>query len=69
MKLLRYGPVGQEKPGMLDSNGDLRDLSGVVDDIAGAVLSDDGMAKLRAIDPATMPPKRVLLFLRIRSYS
>ncbi|MFT5968667.1 MAG: 2-keto-4-pentenoate hydratase/2-oxohepta-3-ene-1,7-dioic acid hydratase in catechol pathway [Yoonia sp.] len=55
MKLLRYGPVGQEKPGMLDSNGDLRDLSGVVDDIAGAVLSDDGMAKLRAIDPATLP--------------
>ncbi|MDE0852549.1 fumarylacetoacetate hydrolase family protein [Yoonia sp.] len=55
MKLLRYGPVGQEKPGMLDGNGDLRDLSGVVDDIAGAVLSDDGMAKLRAIDPATLP--------------
>jgi 2-keto-4-pentenoate hydratase/2-oxohepta-3-ene-1,7-dioic acid hydratase in catechol pathway len=55
MKLLRYGPVGQEKPGMLDSNGDLRDLSRVVDDIAGAVLSDDGMAKLRAIDPTTLP--------------
>ncbi len=55
MKLLRYGPVGQEKPGMLDADGALRDLSGVVSDIAGDVLSDDGIAKLRALDPASLP--------------
>ncbi|MGL6157098.1 MAG: ureidoglycolate lyase, partial [Ralstonia mannitolilytica] len=40
MKLLRFGPQGQEKPGLLDATGTLRDLSGIVDDIAGNVLSD-----------------------------
>lgn len=55
MKLLRYGDAGAEKPGMLDADGTLRDLSGVVDDIAGDVLSDEGLAKLRAIDPASLP--------------
>ncbi|SFE84582.1 2-keto-4-pentenoate hydratase/2-oxohepta-3-ene-1,7-dioic acid hydratase (catechol pathway) [Sulfitobacter brevis] len=55
MKLLRFGPVGQEKPGMLDAQGQLRDLSGVVDDISGAVLSDAGLAKLRALDPTELP--------------
>ena len=45
MKLLRYGPKGQEKPGMLDAAGVIRDLSGVVPDIAGDVLSDAGLAK------------------------
>lgn len=55
MKLLRYGPAGAEKPGMLDNDGTLRDLSGVVSDIAGDVLSDEGLAKLRALDPATLP--------------
>ena len=40
MKLLRYGPKGQEKPGLLDQNGKIRDLSKVVDDIAGETLSD-----------------------------
>lgn len=54
-ELLRYGPVGQEKPGMLDANDGLRDLSGVVDDINGAVLSDESLAMLRAIDPASIP--------------
>nr|WP_170756543.1 fumarylacetoacetate hydrolase family protein [Ruegeria lacuscaerulensis] len=55
MKLLRYGPVGQEKPGLLDGNGAIRDLSGEVGDIAGTALSDDSLAHLRAIDPATLP--------------
>jgi ureidoglycolate lyase len=55
MKLLRYGPQGQEKPGLLDAQGKIRDLSKVVDDIAGATLTDAGLAKLRALDPATLP--------------
>jgi len=55
MKLLRFGETGQEKPGLLDADGALRDLSGVVDDIGGDVLSDAGLEKLRAIDPATLP--------------
>jgi 2-keto-4-pentenoate hydratase/2-oxohepta-3-ene-1,7-dioic acid hydratase in catechol pathway len=55
MKLLRHGPVGAEKPGMLAADGSIRDLSGLVPDIAGAVLSDTGLAMLRAIDPVTLP--------------
>lgn len=55
MKLLRYGPLGQEKPGLLDSNGMIRDLSGVVPDITGATLSPAALARLKALDPATLP--------------
>jgi len=55
MKLLRYGDKGAEKPGMLDKDGGLRDLSGIVEDIAGAVLSDAGLARLRTLDPASLP--------------
>jgi 2-keto-4-pentenoate hydratase/2-oxohepta-3-ene-1,7-dioic acid hydratase in catechol pathway len=55
MKLLRYGPVGHEKPGLLDAEGTIRDLSGVIPDVAGAVLSPQGLDRLRAIDPATLP--------------
>jgi ureidoglycolate lyase len=55
MKLLRYGPQGQEKPGLLDGDGKLRDLSGVVHDIAGDVLTDAGLARLRALDPHSLP--------------
>lgn len=55
MKLLRYGPAGQEKPGLLDQDGRVRDLSAVVDDIAGEVLSRAGLARLAALDPATLP--------------
>lgn len=55
MKLLRVGPKGQEKPAALDANNNLRDLSGVIDDIAGDVLSDAGLAKLRALDLTKLP--------------
>ena len=55
MKLVRYGADGQEKPGMIDADGTLRDLSAHVADISGATLGDDNIAKLRALDPATLP--------------
>jgi 2-keto-4-pentenoate hydratase/2-oxohepta-3-ene-1,7-dioic acid hydratase in catechol pathway len=55
MKLVRYGATGQEKPGMIDADGTLRDLSAHVADITGATLGDDSIAKLRAVDPSTMP--------------
>lgn len=55
MKLLRYGPPGQEKPGLLDDTGRIRDLSAHVRDITPDVLSDDGLATLRALDAASLP--------------
>lgn len=55
MKLVRYGNPGEEKPGMIDGDGVLRDLSAHVDDIAGAVLGDESLARLRALDPASLP--------------
>jgi 2-keto-4-pentenoate hydratase/2-oxohepta-3-ene-1,7-dioic acid hydratase in catechol pathway len=55
MKLLRYGPAGQEKPGLLDADGAIRDLSGHVADIGPAELSPEGLARLAAIDPASLP--------------
>ncbi len=55
MKLLRFGPQGSEKPGLLDAEGQIRDLSGVVADIAGAVLSDAQLQNLREIDPTSLP--------------
>lgn len=55
MKLVRFGPVGQEKPGMLDADGNIRDLSAHVTDINGDILSDAELDKLRAIDPASLP--------------
>jgi 2-keto-4-pentenoate hydratase/2-oxohepta-3-ene-1,7-dioic acid hydratase in catechol pathway len=55
MKLLRYGPIGAERPAMLHSDGTIRDLTDVVDDIAGGVLSDAGLAKLRAVDAGSLP--------------
>ncbi|EEW24310.1 fumarylacetoacetate hydrolase family protein [Rhodobacter ferrooxidans] len=55
MKLLRHGPIGAEKPGLLHSDGSIRDLSGVVADIGGAALSDAGIAALRAVDAASLP--------------
>lgn len=55
MKLFRFGDAGAEKPAILDKNGIGRDLSSVVDDIAGDVLTIDGLQKLAAIDPAQLP--------------
>ena len=55
MKLLRYGAKGQEKPGLLDRDGSIRSLAGVVDDIAGSALTREGLDRVRAIDPATLP--------------
>jgi ureidoglycolate lyase len=55
MKLLRYGPKGQEKPGMLDAAGTIRDLSGVIGDIDGTTIGADGLAKLAGLDPKSLP--------------
>jgi len=55
MKLLRYGPPGKEKPGLLDASGAIRDLSGVVADINGDALSPASLRKLAKIDPASLP--------------
>ena len=55
MKLLRYGPLGQEKPGVLDAQGRVRDLSGVVPDIAGAALLPASLARLRGLDLEALP--------------
>jgi 2-keto-4-pentenoate hydratase/2-oxohepta-3-ene-1,7-dioic acid hydratase in catechol pathway len=55
MKLLRFGERGREKPGILDFEGRLRDLSGVVADIAGNTLEVMGLERLRALDPGSLP--------------
>ena len=55
MKLLRFGPLGAEKPGMLDADGNIRDLSGIIDDLAGNALHDRTLDKLRALNPAELP--------------
>ncbi|MCT4554039.1 MAG: fumarylacetoacetate hydrolase family protein [Pelagimonas sp.] len=55
MKLLRYGAPGAEKPGLLDQDGQIRDLSGVIADLSGAALGDDSLARLRDLDPASLP--------------
>src|SRR5258708_27243481 len=55
MKLLRYGPAGQEKPGLLDRDGKIRDLSGTVRDIDGKALSPGALDRLRRLDPAGLP--------------
>jgi 2-keto-4-pentenoate hydratase/2-oxohepta-3-ene-1,7-dioic acid hydratase in catechol pathway len=55
MKLLRYGKPGEEKPGLLDGSNRLRDLSGVVPDIGGTTLLPEGLGRIRAVDPATLP--------------
>jgi ureidoglycolate lyase len=55
VKLLRYGPKGREKPGLLDKDGKIRDLSGHVPDIAGTALLPDSLKKLAALNPAELP--------------
>ncbi|MFN3723406.1 MAG: fumarylacetoacetate hydrolase family protein [Paracoccaceae bacterium] len=55
MKLLRHGASGAERPGLLHTDGTIRDLTGIVPDIAGDVLSDAGLSALRGIDAGTLP--------------
>ncbi len=55
MKLVRYGNPGKEKPGLIDSDGKLRDLSGIVADIGPEQLGGTGLAKLRKVNPAKLP--------------
>ena len=56
MKLLRYGPKGREKPGLLDKNGVIRDLSGIIPDITPATLAAGAIAKAKRAKPDTLPP-------------
>jgi 2,4-didehydro-3-deoxy-L-rhamnonate hydrolase len=55
MKLLRFGPLGQEKPGLLDPDGSIRDLSGVIGDFDARTLSPEGLSELAAIDLSRLP--------------
>jgi len=55
MKLVRYGPSGQEKPGLIDAQGQLRDLSGVIPDVGPEQLCDAALAYLRGLNPAQLP--------------
>ncbi|MFO3706104.1 fumarylacetoacetate hydrolase family protein [Xanthomonas codiaei] len=55
MKLVRVGAEGHERPGLIDSEGRIRDLSGVIDDVAGEHLTNAGLDKLRALDVAALP--------------
>ena len=55
MKLLRFGNSGQEKPGIIDNDGNIRDLSGVIDDINGSTISPDGLNKINQIDVSSLP--------------
>ena len=55
MKLLRFGPKGNEKPGLLDADGVIRDLSGVIQDWTGARLADGTLARVAALDTKTLP--------------
>src|ERR1035437_1215186 len=55
MKLVRYGAIGQEKPGLIDKSGQLRDLSAHVGDLNGEAYSPASLAKLAAVDPAKLP--------------
>ena len=58
MKLVRYGNPGKEKPGLIDLDGTLRDLSGVVPDIGPAQLGSLGLARIRKANPAKLPAVR-----------
>ena len=55
MKLVRYGAIGQEKPGLIDKSGQLRDLSAQLKDFSGEAFSPASLAKLAALDPASLP--------------
>ena len=56
MKLVRYGPAGSEKPGLIDNSGVLRELGQIIDDIDGPSLAPDTLARLGAIEPSSLPP-------------
>ena len=58
MKLVRYGRIGKEKPGLIDAEGQLRDLSGIIADIGVSQISDKTLAKLTRLDPAKLPRVR-----------
>ncbi len=55
MKLLRYGQPGKEKPGLLDKSNQIRDLSGIIPDVAGESLTPESLKRIGAIDPASLP--------------
>lgn len=55
MKLLRYGPPGREKPGILDTDGNIRDLSAIVEDIDGTILGEEALQNLRSLDLESLP--------------
>jgi 2,4-didehydro-3-deoxy-L-rhamnonate hydrolase len=55
MKLLRFGATGQEKPGLLDADNRVRDLSSIIPDIAGAALLPESISRLKALDPSELP--------------
>ncbi len=55
MKLLRYGPPGDEQPGLLDDAGQIRSLVGIVDDIAGETLAEASLDRVRRVDPKSLP--------------
>jgi 2,4-diketo-3-deoxy-L-fuconate hydrolase len=55
MKLVRFGQPGSEKPGMVDGNGQIRDASSLVPDITGAMFAAGGLARLRGVDPSSLP--------------
>ncbi len=55
MKLVRFGEAGKERPGLLDKDGHVRDLSSHVKDVSGDVLSDESLARIAALDPTSLP--------------
>jgi len=55
MKLLRFGEYGQERPGLLDDQGRIRDLSGIIGDLAGEALGRESLNRIKALDPETLP--------------
>ncbi len=58
MKLLRFGPKGREKPGILDKDGNIRDLSSVVSDISAETIAAGAIAKIRKVKPESLPKAR-----------
>src|SRR3954465_1977865 len=55
MKLVRYGAIGQEKPGLIDKSGQLRDLSAQIKDLNGEAYSPAGLSKLAGLEPSSLP--------------